>query len=301
MPDLANYFFSGRGSIPIDVAKALEVNGPGATTQAVLASAGWDGRLIAGVNIFLSPDNERVVNGSFFVLGHLSEDLVAFQAAKVWAGAAESVTMHLQPPPGEAIRFPSGRLHSEVLASSDMKFAFFKGGALGVAPAAVPEAEWEAHGLGDFSARLVCHVSKGTKHATGVLIRITLLLFPVGAETLVAMSELTAEAHWPGSKILECKCPLFPPPGLTAWGCPFLPVLWSGTPLADLPALPPAEELLRAIAAVMRTATCPESHISAVRLQARWDRIQRDPTFLQARTPALTWPESGRPATPQGE
>ena len=301
MPDLSNYFFAGRGSIPADLARTLEVNGPGASTQAVIAATGWDGHLVAGVNLFLSPDNDRVINGSFFLLGHLSEDLVAFQAAKVWAGAAENITMHLQPPPAAAIRFPQGRLHSEILASRDTKFAFFKAGALGAAPTSVPEAEWEENGLGDFSVRLVCHISKSTKNATGVLIRITLLLFPVGAETLVAMTDLTAEAYWPGSKILECECPLYPPPGQVAWGCPFLPVLWSGTPFADLPTLPPAEEMRRAIAAIMRTATCPECHISATRLQARWDRIQRDPTFLQARTPILTWPDAARPATPQGK
>ena len=113
--------------------------------------------------------------------------------------------MTLKPPPAATIRFPRGRLHSEILASRDTKFAFFKAGALGAAPTIVPEAEWEENGLGDFSARLVCHISKSTKNATGVLIRITLLLFPVGAETLVAMSDLTAEAYWPGSKILECE------------------------------------------------------------------------------------------------
>ena len=83
MAPLDSRWFAGPEDPPEEFAAQLEVASFGYPVAATLGKHGWDGKLMAGIGLELTPDNTAVARGQLIMRGKLSEEPATFQAAKL--------------------------------------------------------------------------------------------------------------------------------------------------------------------------------------------------------------------------
>jgi hypothetical protein len=154
----------------------------------------------------------------------------------------------------------------------------------------VLEAEYQEYGIGEFCLRLVCNVLKNSSVRDGVMIKYTLLLFPLGRERLLEKFPAAKEAAWPGLVMLEGECMLLAQPS-AAWGSPAWPLLLTGTALERQAQLSDGDELRAAMGAVMANAAAPESSRAVKSLLTRWRKLAASPEELVPKKAAMEWPK----------
>jgi hypothetical protein len=71
---------SGKGTIPTDLIKKLDIASFGMPVSATLTELGWDGILVAAVGLQLSPDNRQVQRGQVLLRGNLTKEPIEIQA-----------------------------------------------------------------------------------------------------------------------------------------------------------------------------------------------------------------------------
>ena len=204
MPDLSKKYFSSEKDITAEKGRELVTKGDSEDIIRTLTKLGWEGQLIAAVMIRVSVDGRRAEDGQFSLRGALASEPIRIQAAKLWEKADEDVTLEIDVPPGDRFDFQGGRLYSDYLDQDKVRHKLTKEGRI------LTEAERKKHGLGDFCLRALTHLSRSSNGSSGPAVKFTVLAHHMGADSLTELSEATQGPSWPGIKILEGQCQLFP-------------------------------------------------------------------------------------------
>lgn len=288
--------FSGGPEIGREDLVTLQVVNRYESVSQVLLAHKWSRQTpVACIVLELSPDNNRVETGSFCVHGWLAND-IKIKASALFATAKPGVILTIRVPTGAGFVFEDG-LCSEYMSSDEVTHAFSISED-GDEPTTICAAEKEAAGVGPFCLRLVCHTTKATVKS-GVALKYSVMIFPGTRDEIIDVSELAQSASWPGLELAEGEMSLFPLP-TTAWQCPVLPMLLTGSPWGDEPVIPPAENLRRAIGAIMARSTPPDICKTRTALVARWERFANNPDEFAPKRSPFCWPITEGPNVTTG-
>ena len=282
-----------KSEINCDTVKLLETASFGLPVAQSLARLGWDASsLTAGVGLELSPDNRHVIRGQFLLRGPLTKETVIMQANNLWAKADSTIKLHLIMPDGDAFKFLSGTLSSDLIPGEDIKHFFMKENSV------IPPTEWARYDLGEISIRAVCHMDKSSNGANGPAAKITILAFPRSVEDMIALSDHTQSPAWPGIRILEASCEFSPTVG--QWKDPICPLFMVGSALSVAPNAPSLQEIRHRISAVMQTAKRPTACTTSRALKNQWTKAMEDVEGME-QDPNITWPDEIRQQPHQGK
>ena len=295
MPDLHERYFEGNSEIKTERVKELLTKGNKEAIVETLTRSGWEGQPIATVTLRVSVDGERVEDGQFDIRGNLCKEKVKVQAAKIWEKAEEDVTLEVEMPPGEMFTFEGGHLYSEYLDQERVKYRILKDGKI------LSENEKKENGVGDFCLRAVTHLTKTSNGASGPNMKITVLIHHLGTEGIMNLTEATQSPSWPGIKLLEGQCQLFPPAAAKSWRAPFLPLLNIENRAENSSRVPDGAQLRFAMAGIMRTAARPTGCVSIGGLKKYVSRMLRDVEAAAPSEPTITWPVATQPGGEEGK
>jgi hypothetical protein len=294
MPDLGKAFFKGEKELSLKDMSQLEASNNSDGINAALVKFGWTENLLGGgIVIELSPDNLHVAKANFFLRGPLAEERLVVQASKCWARAEECIILSITFPAADKFSFSAGGVFSDFLDSDNFPHEFHSVDEDGNRTE-VEEQDWVEAGVSPFCLRIVAYPTKASKPRNGLSIKVNVLLFPKAHNELDHLCDATQSPSWPGIRLLEAECQIFPTTANGTWGCPMFPIIVPGAPLAEVKNVPSSQELRHAISCTMRHAARPEAHVKAATLYTHWERIIRDPTSLVSRPPEYTWPKSSR-------
>ena len=287
MAPIDSNLFKGAENLSADEILRLEISNRHEDVITVLRDYKWPGNNVIGcILLELSEDNKQVVHGGFQARGAFPQKEVRIKASTLWVSANPSVTLIIKLPGAEAFNFEDS-LASDYLASDEVTHSFVaqeEGG-----PVAILAADREEYGVGPFCIRLVCHVVRATAKS-GVVLKYTMMIFPGSRAGILDVSELAQSAGWPGLKVLDGELALCPMPQ-RAWQCPVLPLILTGTPLAEGETdLPLGATLRRAIAAIMSRSTPPEVCKSKTEVMNKWQKYANDPDKFSVKAGPLAWP-----------
>ena len=295
MPELLEKHFEGRREIPPDKVKDLLTGSNKEAVIETLTKLGWEGQPIATVSLRVSADGERVEDGQFGIQGVMSKEAAKVQATKIWEKAGEDIIVEIEVPPGEWFQFEGGHLYSEYLDQSKVKYKHLKAGKI------LKEEEKKENGIGDFCLRAICHLGRASNGAGGPHIKVTVLVHHLGADSITDLSGVTQSPSWPGIKLLEGQCQLFPPAAADSWGAPILPLLNTENRAGNCEKVPAGDRLRFAIASVMRTAARPTGCVSLGGLKKYMGRMLKDVDAAAASEPTITWPVVSQPGESEGK
>ena len=295
MPDLSGKLFKGESNIHAETVKELTVKGGTEEELRALTKLGWEGQTIGTVTLKTSADGRRVEDGQFRMRGDLTTETIKIQAAKIWEKADEDIMLHINTPPGDRFLFEGGRLYSDYLDQRHVKYQVVKEGRI------LTEEDKKKHGVGDFSLRVITHLARAAGGSSGAVIKYTVLVHHLGAENIVSLAEATQSPSWPGIKLLEGQCQMFPPAKPGAWGAPIFPLLDISDRAAAVEAVPEGDRLRFAIANIMGTAARPTGCISSGGLMKYVKRMTEDPDAAEPIDPTITWPVAEQPGEEIGK
>jgi len=281
--------FSGAGNLCDGDTEKVIVTNFNEDADRALKSMGWDG--ISGaafVGLVIGIDNDTVDRSALVMRGQLEAKTVWTDAAKVWPGASSEAALAVRFPTADIFNFSDGTMTSDIVPQELVTHGIYKVKE-GKQAEEIPEQDYEKYGVRGFSLRAVAALSKRSGPRNGIVLKVTLLIFPEEKATLLQKFEGAQQAAWPGMRLLESYMPLLPR-ATTPWGCPIAPLLLLGTPAEDNSSIPSGEELRRAVAATLTTAIAPNTGRTAQALVAKWDRWQSNPEEITAREPETTWP-----------
>ena len=296
MPVIDRALFGGEGELLPGVAALLEIGDYEDSVTNTLATFNWNGKPVGCISLELSEDNTRVEGGCFLVRGPLDTRDVKIKANTIW-NANGDIMLTVKIPDGSSFSFEDGSLCSEYLASDEVSHCFSKPDEGAAANSLLP-GELEELGIGKFCLRLLCHLTRATPRG-GVVLHFTVLIYPGSKDEIMAISELAQSASWPGLLLTEGDLSLFPLPS-TAWQCPVLPLLYTGTGWEpDNIILPPSNELRRAIASIMVRSTPPEVYKTRAGIIRNWEKYSNTPEEFNPKRSPVTWPapEPAQPTT----
>jgi hypothetical protein len=297
MPPLDKKLFAGDSGLTIDELKQVEVRNFHQDVIDRLKNCGWNGKAkCCCVGLTLSLDNKKVIQGAFLVKGDLNEKLT-IEANKIWPSANSKVNLVLSFPNGEVFTFSEGDLGSDIVPQQAVEQAFYLTSE-GRPPAVILEADYAEYGLGAFSLRMTCVLSKNSSEKAGVIVKYTVLLFPESKESLLADYALSQSAAWPGIRLTEGYLPLLPRP-YTKWQCPVTPFVLAGVPLDE--ASPTSACLRRAVAAMMAKTVEPETARTGAAVLSKWLRLTSNPEDMLVKTGEVTWPQPKQPEPETGK
>lgn len=300
MAPLDKVMFAGGGNIDRESGERLEVKNWRDEVEEKLKQRGWDGTAgCCSVGLFLSADNALVEAGAFIVSGPVDGKQLCIEATRIWPNADARAALILRFRNGGIFTFSEGGLASDIIASEAVEHSLVAT-ADGRQPAPILAAQYEDWGWKGFCLRMLCHISKKSSTRSGVIIGYTILLFPMEKEALLERYELAQSAAWPGIRIAEGQLPLLPRP-TTPWGCPVLPLLRTGTPLAEGGTLPSGEVLRAAIGAIMGQQATAETGRTGSAVLAKWEKLANNPEEMVLREGETTWPKTSMPAPNTGK
>lgn len=291
MPTLAKKWFKENGEFPLDAVGKLLIAGFGQPVARTLVNLDWDGNMVASVGLALTPDNRHVRLSQFLLRGPVTREVIELRANNIWPAAAPDIQLTLTLPDCSEFRFDSGTLASEYIAGEDFRHHFSRSGNV------IPPTEWPANGIGEPSIRAICHLDKSS-NARGPNIKVTILIYPRNTDELAELSSSTQSAAWPGLRIIETSCPLFPQ--LPEWKEPCCPLILPGSNYNDAPNFPSGPEIRYHVAALMRTARRPTACTKQKTLEKQWAKATTDIESMELE-PLIVWPDVQRHTPPSGK
>ena len=300
MPELDKNLFAGDADLDSDEARGAEVRNLGTDINRKLSNSGWNGVEAVGcIGLVLSTDNERVERGTLIVKGQLEEEPIRIEANKIWEDANKNVMLSLKLNNEDIFTFNATGLTSDILPQENIHH--------GVvlmredrAPRPVLEGEYEGLGIGNFCLRMACTISKSSSVRKGVVLKYTVLIFPVSKDDMLATYELAQSPAWPGMRVMDGELAVWRRPA-TKWGCPILPFIMPGAPFEQLPRLPASDEIRHVIATIMERGVVPETGRTGAALLTKWRKLANNPADLSERAGPVTWPKTRPAAIAQGK
>jgi len=289
MAPLDKVLFAGAGNPSDSDGKKITVNNLNDDVDKALKSFGWDGSSgAAAVGLVLGVDNDTVEKSVLVLRGSLEPRTLWVEAAKVWPGASSEVSLAVQFPAGEIFSFGEGGMSSELVPQELVTHGIYRVKE-GRQPEVLLEQDYEQAGVQGFSLRALASLSKRSGPRNGVVVKVTVLIFPEEKAALLQRYEAAQQAAWPGTRLLEAYVPLLPRP-TTPWGCPVLPLLLLGAPADGDKRVPEGSELRQAIGATLTTAIMANTARTAAALMSKWERLKSNPGELAIKEPETTWP-----------
>jgi hypothetical protein len=290
MPVLDKKLFAGTNELDPGECAKLEIKNLTSDVTDSLAEYGWNGEAAGCICLMTSADNERVERGTFMTVGTLGD--YKEEASKVWQNGSTNATLVIKLKTASVFTFSEGGLVSDIIPQEKVEHCLYTSPEDGAgAPSVMLEAEYEEHGVKGFCLRLVCSLSKNSSVKNGVLIKYTVLLFPLEKEKLIQKYDAAQHTAWPGLKVMEGEFPLLVKTK-TPWGCPIMPLILTGTSLEQAPQLPTAEELRNSICSIMGGGAQPETSRSASNLILRWRRLATHTDELVVKSSNVDWPKA---------
>ena len=288
--------FSGEGGIGEGEKNRIIVGNFTSDISAALSrSFGWSDTTVCGsMGLALAADNESVDRSVFVVSGPIDSKTILVEGNKLWPDSDGKVRLAITLKNGNIFNFSAGGLASDIVAQEDVEHGVF---ALeeGRQPAPILANDFEEWGVGKFALRMLCTVSKNTSQRAGVVIKYTVLIFPLDKDNLINKYEAAQSPGWPGIRLVDGHMPLLPR-AEKPWGCPVLPFIKKGTTEADQGGWPPAAELQRAIGATMGAAVKAVVAKTATSLLNKWQRIASNPGDLTEERGDVVWPLAELPS-----
>ena len=246
----------------------------------------YTGEAVGLCGLWTTTDNRRVENAIFFIRGRLDQDTHRLDACSIWEEADQNCVLQIKLPTADAFNFSEGGLYSDFLPSSKVDFEFRKL-QQGSDPIILPTDSYSKAGIGEFSLRMICQLSRASTIKKGVILRYTLLLYP-GSVSALTTNPGEQGPSWPGIRLANGEIPLGPRPS-AKWGCPILPILRCATPLSVDPTAPSGPRLRRAIDNVMSRAGDHDGRSNGHRMREKWEKLRGKPED-KTKEPAITWP-----------
>jgi hypothetical protein len=291
MPALDKTLFDGQHALDPYI-REKECKNFTSDAEEILKERGWDGKIAGCIGLKLSSDNGKVENGIFLVKGSLCEDWIQINAKKIWPDMDNSVSLFLRFPNAEIFKFSDGGLTSDIVAQDEVDHGVFIV-CEGRTPTPILEASYEEWGVGDFSLRMLCVLSKNSSATNGVLVKFTVLLFPESKQHLLENYEMAQSAAWPGVRVAEGEFQLLPKPA-AKWRCPVSPLIMPGTSFIVTHRMPAPDEVRAAIAAIMSRTCLPEIGRTGAAVVARWKRVAERAEELVVKPGTVTWPKTAQ-------
>ena len=204
MPELNKKFFRGPTELLSERIPDLLTKRSDKDVEDTLTGLGWEGQLIVGILLRVSPDGRSTASSSFLLRGALCQEPIQIQAAKLWEKAESDILLTINVPNGADLIFAGGKLYSKFVDSDKVKFKVSKGDQV------LNEKDWQEKGVGEFCLRVVTQLGKTSNGSSGPHIEFMLLVHPLGVDRLLELSDTTQSPTWPGIKALEGQCGLFP-------------------------------------------------------------------------------------------
>jgi len=289
MAPLDKSLFAGGGRPSENDINKVLVNNFNTDTDNALKKFGWDGSSgAAAIGLVLSVDNDTVEKSVLVLRGELEQKTMWIEAAKIWPGASSDVSLAVRFPTAEIFGFADGGMASELVPQELVTHGIYRVRE-GKQPELLLDQDYEQAKVRGFSLRAMAALSKRSGARNGVVVKVTVLIFPEEKAAMLQRYEAAQQATWPGTRLLEAYLPLLPRP-TTPWGCPVLPLILPGAPMEDGSELPDGAELHQAIGATLRTAIAPNTARTAAALVTKWERLRSNPGEMAAKEPETTWP-----------
>ena len=224
IPTIAGEGFRGKEDLNVADLKKLAVDSFNKEALKKL-TPDWSGEVAGMIGITLSNDNRRSIDGRFVLLGSLCTEK-RVNAGKFWnqmdlPGTSnshpDSLSLCFSIPDCEIFKFPGGGLVSEYVDGDALPHTFYRGDVI-VQKENLPDSY-----LG-FAVRAFVMPTRDT------YAKISLLLFPLPKDMLIANHPLSGNPCFPGITLFSGEFPLLPRsadrPLLKKWGCPIAPDPW---------------------------------------------------------------------------
>jgi hypothetical protein len=290
MPSLDKKLFAGTSEIDPGDYEKLEIKNLTSEILDKLTEHGWAGETAGCVCLLTSADNERIERGYFAAVGPLGE--YREDASKVWQSGNARATLVIKLSNANVFTFSEGGLVSDIVPQEKIEHCLYVSHESGAgAPSVMLEAEYEEFGIKGFCLKMMCSLSKNSSVKNGVLVKYSVLLFPLEKDELLEKFDAAQHAAWPGMKVSEGELPLLIK-ARTPWGCPIWPLILTGTSLEQAPQLPRGDELRSAISHIMTRGALPETSKSASNLAARWRRLAANADELVTKQGNVDWPKA---------
>ena len=193
----------------------------GVPSHTVLDEFGWDGNVVGGVLLQLSPDNKKVTNGQFFLTGKLYEEASTIKADRLWPQVPPNLRFNWRVEEAHTLTFNSGTMVGDLLDGSTLDW-FITEETPGLTPKTLTTSEMEAAGVGDFSARAFAYPIRST------WLKVSLVLFPLARDSLLMDHKLANNRAFPGIEFKSEEIQFCPLNSSKKWGSPFIPLLLAG-------------------------------------------------------------------------
>jgi hypothetical protein len=298
MPCLDKNLFSGQHGLDSNI-REKECRNFSSDIDEILKEHGWDGSAAGCIGLKLTADNSRIENGVFITRGCISEEWVQISAKKIWPDVNGNITLFIRFPKAEIFNYSDGGLASDITAQEDVEHGLFVTGD-NIQPTPVLEASYGDYGIGEFSLRMLCTLSKNSSAERGLLVKYTILLYPECRQHLLDNYELAQSPAWPGVKVTEGEFPMLPKP-LVRRRCPVNPLIMPGMSFADTLRMPAPDDVRAAIAAIMSRNFLPETGRTGAAVLAKWRKIGDQPDELVAKPGPVSWPSAGQMQQEQGK
>jgi len=292
MPDLvSSTLFKGSNDINPDDLGTTEVTNFNTSVDKQLRDHHrWQETMIGVVGLSLSPDNTKVIGGTFITRGKTGLKEKRLPCSNIWPNSSPVVLLVVNFPSANIFKFEEGGLWSNIVPSSDIIHSFhLKDGRVVLAE------EREKLRIGDFCARIVCQLSSTSNGKKGVILKYSIILFPGAADEVCGNAE-SRFPGWPGLKFGEGTFPLGPTP-TAAWRCPCIPFTIPGVPYSEIPMAPSSDRLRMVISAIMRATKQPDTLRNGEFVLEKWSQIRAHPRELSSNAPLVEWPQA--PSVPE--
>ena len=243
----------------------------------------WDGDAIVGVGLNLSPDNSKVVGGKVFLQGELLKSTKEVRANKLWEKVDRELKIKYSIEDAAILTFNSGTLVGDYIDCKDLSWQVVekKNGEV----IELESVDYTARQIEEFCIRpylIPLSVER---------IKLRIMMYPASKDRLTADHPLSEKASLPGLELTTLELPLFP---LTKqqsgkeWGCPLIPMILLRADSEDHPNLPSNNEIISAVAAIMRTVVVPDVKRDSRSLARAWKEIRElGPSKLKEMLPEL--------------
>lgn len=215
----------------------------------------WQGKIIAMVGLTLTADNRNVENARFLLQGSMYDNAPKkIPANKFWKNFPSGTYILLKNVDSSLFKFEEGMVSNFVSHDQlDFEFRARNGDLL------EPE-DLETSGMRGFTLKAFVWPTASCWAS------INLVCFPFPERDLVDSYPLSADDRCPGILFVGEKIP-FGPPASTRWGAPFNPAILPGAPVDLFSRFPPAVDLSRAMAELLRKAKQPALKLNVTQLE----------------------------------
>ena len=262
--------FSGTESLnPTDINDWIVDGMGGEVVKNALDDFDWDGGVVAGITLKTSIDNKKVANSNIFLTGEFMKGGKEIRASRLFPEADKELRISYFIEEASVFTFRSGTMVGEVIDDHKITWNVLRKGSRGNTD--LPEAEYEANKIGNFSIRPFIVPLSSSKA------RITLLVFPITKADLESLRPHSKKPSFPGLELMQTDVDFFPRVSSDsgkAWGCPIIPFFHLGSSLDEHPNIPTTDDIKAAISKTLRACVVPSVKRDLRTLASAWTSIQ---------------------------